>query len=704
MLIVSMRNPLGNPIRDIGYVAWKDEYAPLEHMKGALWKKAIASETRAYKSVADLPDVVRQAKKNADQLRAGWRTFDRDVFEAGGGMVKITPDNEWAWTGEAISTRRRFEDLDADGEYVWEIRDLTDEADNYGALKDRSELGLYKRDSAKPIWTRRGVGSEVAVCDGRCYYTLVKNLHRAYVVESCNALTGTDRRQHMHEDAETINLTLLKAPCGALYVSADDSGKTALYEIPGGAAAKAKLVDKSSHSQNPVGPGAWIALEADGTAKGRGKVRGWPLPKDAEPVWGDYMRGFLLAYKFGSTQLYGWGPSTLEPLVQTEIGIFDADPWTAWHKGSAARFFISPLTAEPYILTIDKLAQSMTTSTLYQTPTTATLTPIPPLIVYRQEAISRDGTHVPYHMIGLTCEKPKGLLVYGYGAYGSTTHARKIWPLWAPLLEAGWVLAYAYVRGGGDGGEPWAEAGRRLGRLRAVEDFEAVIRAAQKVAEVPPQRTVISGRSAGGVLVGTTVARHRDGDLMGAAFAEVPYLDVLRTTTNPTLPLTTIEYNEFGNPRERLEDLMSVMRVSPVDLAAGRGAPGVFVLSRAGGKDTQVLAYEPLKWTLRLREGGAGEGKLFAYEADEGHFYGREADITARATDLAILMTRLDKPRVREKIAHIDIQMARSTRSATRKVSGGRRRRASVRKSKKNMRKSRKVNMRKSRKGNVMRK
>ena len=667
-----------------------DDLAPLEYMKGALWKKTIAAETRAYKSVAGLPAVASQAKKNAEQLRAAWRLFDRDVYEAGGGMVKITPDNEWAWTGAPIISRRRFDDLDADGEYVWEIRDLTDEADNYEALKDRCELGLYKRGESKPLWTRRGTGSEVAVQGGRCYYTLVKNLHRAYAVESCDALTGADKHQHMHEDTETINLTLLKAPCGALYVSAEDSGKTSLYALPTGRAAKAKLLDKTSHSQVPVGPGAWIALAADGTAKGRGLASGWPLPKDCEPVWGDSKRGFLLAYKFGATRLYGWGPRTLKVLVETDIGAFEADPWAAWRFGTAARFFVAPLTTEPYVLTIDKHTQSLTESRLYQTLTTASLTPTPSLIVHRLEARSQDGTRVPYHMIGLTSGKPKGLLVYGYGAYGSMTQARKVWPLWAPLLEAGWVLAYAYVRGGGDGGEPWAEAGRRLGRMRAVEDFEAVIRAAQEVAQVPPQRTVISGRSAGGVLVGTTVARHRDGDLMGAAFAEVPYLDVLRTTTNPALPLTTIEYNEFGNPRERLEDLMSVMRVSPVDQAAGRGAPGVFVLSRAGGKDTQVLAYEPLKWTLRLREGGGSEGKLFAYEPDEGHFYRREVDIVKRATDLAILMTRLDKHYVREKIARIDIQMARSTRSATRKVSGGRRRRATRkagRKSRKNMRK-----------------
>ncbi len=681
-----MSSPLGKPIRDIGFVSWSDELAPLEYMKGALWKKTIAAETRAYKSVADLPAVAQQAKKNEVQLRAAWKMFDRDVFQSCGNTVKITPDNEWSWKGAPMKSRRRFEDLDAHPEYVWEIRDLTDEADNYGALKDRCELGLYKRGESKPIWTRRGVGTEVAVMDGRCYYTLVKNLHRAYAVESCSAMTGTDQRQHMHEAAETINLTLLKASRGALYVSAEDSGKTALYELPMDPEGKAILLDADSHSQIPVGPGAWIALAADGSAECRGKVSGWPLPPHGEPTWGDSERGFLLSYKFGASHLYEWGPRKLKLLTTIDIGTIEPDPWTTWENTQGyddARFFVAPLTAAPYILTIDAAHK--------QKKELLDVGPYTPLIVHRGTAKSQDGTHVPYNIMRLQGHTgpPPGLLVYGYGAYGATTPTRKVWALWAPLLEAGWTVVYAYVRGGGDGGEPWAEAGRRTRRLQAVEDFEAVIVTAQKSTGVPPQRTVISGRSAGGVLVGTTVARHRDGDLVGAAFAEVPYLDVLRTTTNPTLPLTTIEYNEFGNPRERLEDLMSVMRVSPVDQAAGRGAPGVFVLSRAGGKDTQVLAYEPLKWTLRLREGGGGEGKLFAYEPDEGHFYRRKAEIKARATDLAILMTRLDEPLVREKIAHIDIQMARSTRSSTRKVSGGRRRVA--RKSRKAGRKARKT-------------
>jgi prolyl oligopeptidase PreP (S9A serine peptidase family) len=216
--------------------------------------------------------------------------------------------------------------------------------------------------------------------------------------------------------------------------------------------------------------------------------------------------------------------------------------------------------------------------------------------------------------------------------------------------------------------------------MRAVEDFEAVVQAARRATGVPAERTVISGRSAGGIIVGALVARHGDGDLFGAAFAEVPYVDLLRTTTNPDLALTTVEYNEFGDPARRIVDFVTALGVSPIDQVAGRGAPGVFVLARTGGNDTQVYPYEPLKWARRLREGPATDmaGKLLGYVPDEGHFYSPAADLAARSTDLALLDAWVDNPVVRKKIAAISITTQMM-----------------------NMRKSRKNNMRKSRKNDM---
>lgn len=681
---------LGAEIRDLGFVAWRDSYADLERMRGDRWKQLVEAEAHTYKSVAEIPAVRTQAKKNAEALANAWRLFDEFVYEAGGGAVQITSDGEWGWAGEG--ERRRFEDLDVSGEYVWVVRELLHEAKDYSELTDLFELGLYKRgESENPLWTRRGVTPEVAVVEGRCYYVLAKNLHRGYAVESCDAVTGQDRHVHMKEDNEEINLGLLKAPARSLYVQADNSGKMQTYILESGARTKPQPLTGGGHSQLPVGPGAWLTFNLDDSVRGHGAVSGWPLPASTEQiVWADYTRGCLITQRFGKTTLYGWGSRMLAPLKTIEAGSLQADAWATWETVGPARFFVNPLTAEPHIISIEALGGFVKTTVLHQVP------PRPSLLVKLHKAKSADGTRIPFHLFKCEGKTPaKGLLVYGYGAYGASTSSGKLWALWGPLLLDGWVVAYAYVRGGGDGGESWAEAGRRLNRVRPVEDFEAVIRASQRITGVEPRATVISGRSAGGVLIGTTVARHRTGDLVGAAFAEVPYLDVLRTTTNPGLPLTTIEYNEFGNPQERLEDFATVMRVSPVDLVAGRGAPGVFVLSRAGGKDTQVLAYEPLKWTLRLREGEEVDwaGKLFALEPAEGHFYRRTADTAARATDLAILMTRLTLPAVREKISRKGIQMARS---ATRKVSGGRRRasRKVSRKARKVSRKSRKATRR----------
>lgn len=679
---------LGKETRDLGFVAWRDSYADLEFMRGRRWKRLLRDEERLYKSAAEMPAVRAQAKKNAVALANAWRIFDEFVFEAGGGAVQITSDGEWVWAGAGPETRRRFEDLDVSGEYVWFVRELLHEAKDFSKLTDLFELALYKRtEPEKPLWTRRGIGPEVAMVGGRCYYVLVKNLHRGYAVESCDAVTGADRHVHMKEDNEEVNLTLLKAPARALYIQADNSGKMTTYALEAGARRKPQRLDGGGHSQLPVGPSAWLTFELDDTVQAHGAIRGWPLPAKTEHIiWADFTRGFLLTRRFGQTNLYGWGPSTLQFLREIPVGTCTPDDWSAWELVGPARFFLNSHVEEPAVLSIDKFGGFMHTTVLHQIPSQ------PPLIVKLHKTKSADGTQIPFHIFKCADKPAKGLLVYGYGAYGLSTPSGKLWTLWGPLLLDGWAVAYAYVRGGGDGGESWAEAGRRLNRERPIEDFEAVIRAAQGIEGVEPRATVISGRSAGGVLIGTTVARHRTGDLVGAAFAEVPYLDVLRTTTNPELPLTTIEYNEFGNPRERVEDFATVMRVSPVDLVAGRGAPGVFVLSRAGGKDTQVLAYEPLKWTLRLREGDEADwaGKLFAFEPAEGHFYRREADIAARSTDLAILMTRLMAPAVREKMSRKGIQMARSTRSATRKVSGGRRRtmNAAMRKSRKASRKA----------------
>jgi hypothetical protein len=144
--------------------------------------------------------------------------------------------------------------------------------------------------------------------------------------------------------------------------------------------------------------------------------------------------------------------------------------------------------------------------------------------------------------------------------------------------------------------------------------------------------------------VGAIVSRYPHGQLVGAAFTEVPYVDVLRTSSNPDLPLTVGEYKEFGNPRENILNGKELLSVSPINTLHSEGAPGVFVMSHVGLLDRQVYAYESFKWIQRLRGVASWEerdsdpkGKYVTFEKKEAHQYRPQSSSRFRAMDLAIL-------------------------------------------------------------------
>jgi oligopeptidase B len=226
----------------------------------------------------------------------------------------------------------------------------------------------------------------------------------------------------------------------------------------------------------------------------------------------------------------------------------------------------------------------------------------------------------------------------GYGAYGLETPAGLVSRRWAPLLANGWCIGQTFLRGGGDHTEAWAKAGRREGRVKTLEDYEALVKKAQTILHIGPQDTVIYGRSAGGLLMGGTLTRHPGGSLMGCVYAEVPYVDELRTTTNVELPLTRLEYNEFGAPLLRLEDFISVARLSPADSASVIASPKVFVFARTAENDSQVYAYESVKWVRRLRlTSGRGAPKICLVEKGQGHFTPPDKNTEQWCLDSAIL-------------------------------------------------------------------
>jgi oligopeptidase B len=190
------------------------------------------------------------------------------------------------------------------------------------------------------------------------------------------------------------------------------------------------------------------------------------------------------------------------------------------------------------------------------------------------------------------------------------------------------------IRGGGDHDAAWAAAARASLREKGVEDAEAVIKAARRVAGLGASQTCIYGRSAGGYTVGALVNRHPTGILFGAVYTEAPFVDVLNTMSNPALPASLAESGEFGHP-ERIEDLETMLRLSPVQNVPAT-VQGLFIICRTALGDIEVAAYEPVKWITRL-----GTGLLYVKNG-AGHFTETDDAFQDMAEDFCLLQAWLN--------------------------------------------------------------
>lgn len=250
-------------------------------------------------------------------------------------------------------------------------------------------------------------------------------------------------------------------------------------------------------------------------------------------------------------------------------------------------------------------------------------------------ARSADGTQVPYTVVSHVVT-PKKLLVEGYGAYGMSS--RRAYPVrWLPWLKRGYAVAFACPRGGREGGDPWYDGGRTAARKHhTFEDTAAVIEHVQSELKIAPKHTVFFGRSAGGWLAAIIAQKY--GHLVGGVYAEVPYVDVLKTTSNPDLPLTQLEYDEFGDPTHRPSEYAALKQISPVDtvplcLHVSR-CPRLVI--RTGLNDMQVLPYEALKWATRLRE-KRWKQVYVGIDHGSGHFAPPRSMNRQRAEDAVLL-------------------------------------------------------------------
>jgi oligopeptidase B len=221
---------------------------------------------------------------------------------------------------------------------------------------------------------------------------------------------------------------------------------------------------------------------------------------------------------------------------------------------------------------------------------------------YKSERIfatAADGTKIPISIVyrkGTKLDGKSPLLLYGYGSYGIS-----ITPTFSSnrlsLLDRGAIYAIAHIRGGGELGEEWREAGRMMKKMNTFTDFISSAEYLIQQKYTSKDRLVIQGGSAGGLLMGA-VANLRP-DLFKAVVAQVPFVDVLNTMLDATLPLTTSEYIEWGNPNEKAAfDYMKTY--SPYDNVAARDYPTMLV--KVSLNDSQVPYWEGAKLVAKLRD------------------------------------------------------------------------------------------------------
>jgi oligopeptidase B len=231
-------------------------------------------------------------------------------------------------------------------------------------------------------------------------------------------------------------------------------------------------------------------------------------------------------------------------------------------------------------------------------------------------ATAADGSQVPISLVAKrdVLGSPAPLYLYGYGAYGENldpwfSHAR------LSLLERGFIFAIAHVRGGGELGEAWYRGGKLEHKQNSFSDFIACAEHLTAQGYTSAHQLVISGGSAGGLLMGAVLNQRPE--LFAAVIAEVPFVDVLNTMQNPDLPLTVTEYDEWGDPNQP-EVFERIKGYAPYENVKSQDYPAI--LAVAGYNDSRVQYWEAAKWVAKLRAQKTDSNLLLLKtELDAGH-------------------------------------------------------------------------------------
>jgi protease II len=486
------------------------------------------------------------------------------------------------------------------------------------------ELSVMKE--GVPLWKHKHLGGpDVAILKERVFFLESDSPLRNSRLVSLDLFTGQKRCIEFEEKDPRWSLSLHRGSNECLFLIREQAGTKQCYHVK--ASGHIRRLERDAATVYPIGATAVggypiLLIRKESLAAPwtfSGAPSGWGLEAAQAAAGIEFATSEILVTKeFGIRTLWRIGnyPKRLFEFLGNPI----ADPIADWRSEPLRTLWIESPGKTLECLTIgEKTVRLSKPGKTYA-------------FIKHGETNSKDGLPVRWVMVRGKDARTKGLLVYAYGAYGLTT------PLgtarWKPWLDAGWVIAFALVRGGGDGNDAWTDLGRLGGKRQGVDDFEAVCQHMQKITRVGPERTCVFGRSAGGLMIGGIAARP---GIAGIIYGEAPYLDLLKSAGMEDYPLTPGEYLEFGNPRASPADFEQCLQVSPIHLLGPAGAPGVFVVCRAGTADLQVFPYEPLKWIIALRGGRhAPDGKYLGV-GSEGHFSKGDKRFTEYAEDFILI-------------------------------------------------------------------
>ncbi|MFA7603423.1 MAG: S9 family peptidase [Novosphingobium sp.] len=330
-------------------------------------------------------------------------------------------------------------------------------------------------------------------------------------------------------------------------------------------------------------------------------------------------------------------PTRVEPIVFPEAsytaGLSDNPEWAVDTLRLSYESMVSPATVYDYpvaerrldVLKVQEIPSGYDAA-LYRTE--------------RLEITARDGTAIPVSVVMRRDRAPGGpLYLYGYGAYGiaiepgfSTTRLS--------LVDRGFAYAIAHIRGGDDLGRAWYKAGKLERRTNTFTDFVDVAKGLIARGHTQAGRIAISGGSAGGELMGAVI--NSDPGLFGAVAAHVPFVDVLATMLDASLPLTPGEWPEWGNPIEDETAFALIRSYSPYDQVKAQAYPPLLVT--AGLNDPRVTYWEPAKWVARLRELKTDDNELLLKTnmgAGHGGKSGRFESLRETAEEFAFILWQL---------------------------------------------------------------